>query len=152
MRSVLADVNLWLATIVDAHPHHQAAQRWWSDELLPLESPLGGKVAFCRVTQLGLLRLLTNEAVMGKKRQSVPEAWETYRQLLAQPPVVYLDEPPGLEAAMHELCRGRRSSKNFWTDAYLAAFARASAVPFVTFDRGFRKFSGVDVMLLTPSR
>ncbi len=86
---------------------------------------------------------------MGKKRYSVPEAWETYRQLLAQPPVVYLDEPPGLEAAMHEICRGRRSSKNFWADAYLAAFARASAVPFATFDRGFRKFSGVDVMLLS---
>ena len=144
-RSILADVNIWLATIVDAHPHHQAARRWWSDELLPS----GGKVSFCRITQLGLLRLLTNATVMGQERQSVPEAWATCRQLIAEPPVVYLDEPPGLEAAMHEFCRGRRSSKNFWTDTYLAAFARASAVPFVTFDRGFRKFSGLDVKLLS---
>ena len=144
-RPVLADVDIWLATIADAHPHHEAARRWWSDELLPS----GGKVSFCRVTQLGLLRLLTNEAVMGNERQSVPEARATYRQLVAQPPVVHLEEPPGLEAEMHELCRGRRSSKNFWTDAYLAAFARASAVPFATFDRGFRKFSGVDVMLVS---
>ena len=66
--------------------------------------------------------------------------------------LIHITDDLFLEAAMHEFCRGRRSSKNFWTDAYLAAFARASAVPFVTFDRGFRKFSGVDVMLISPLR
>ncbi len=55
--------------------HHQPATRWWRQELLPADD----RAAFCRVTQLGLLRLLTNDRVMGARcrlkkvcRQEVP--------------------------------------------------------------------------------
>jgi predicted nucleic acid-binding protein len=37
---------------------------------------------------------------------------------------------------------------NFWTDAYLAAFARSAGLRLVTFDRGFARFSGLEVLLL----
>lgn len=143
-RSVLADVNVWLATIVDAHPHHESAARWWSNDVVPSDVV----VSFCRVTQLGLLRLLTNERVMGKQRRSVKAAWEDYQQLVGQRPVSYSNEPPGIEAVLHELFDGKRSSRNFWTDAYLAAFARAGAMELATFDRGFRRFTGVKLILL----
>ena len=56
----LPDVNVWVALAVDGHPHHAIAKRWF--ERLGQESLL-----FCRVTEMGLLRLLTNEHVMSLK-------------------------------------------------------------------------------------
>jgi predicted nucleic acid-binding protein len=53
----LPDVNVWIALAADRHALHRAARHWFSrlvDE----------KLAFCRLTQLGFLRLLTNKHVM----------------------------------------------------------------------------------------
>ena len=49
----LPDVNVWIALAAERHTLHRAARHWFSklqDE----------KLAFCRLTQLGFLRLLTN--------------------------------------------------------------------------------------------
>ena len=62
VRSILADVNVWLAPLVAEHPHHDAATRWWREDVLPASE----NVAFCRLTQLGLLRLLSSKRVMGR--------------------------------------------------------------------------------------
>jgi uncharacterized protein len=110
--------------------------------------PDGLSVAFCRVTQLGLLRLLTNESVMGSQRRTISQAWAHYDRLAAQTPITYVDEPPGLSEAMRELCRVGRSSKNFWTDVYLAAFAQSCGFRLATFDNGFKKFSELDLVVL----
>jgi predicted nucleic acid-binding protein len=45
----LLDVNVWLAAAWARHRHHGVAKRWLDDE----EDDL----AFCRVTQMALLRL-----------------------------------------------------------------------------------------------
>ena len=144
MRYVLADVNVWLATLVVEHPHHSAAIGWWRADLLPRE----GRIAFCRITQLGLLRLLTNEQVMGKQRKTIEEAWALYGQVLSRPAVVFAPEPEGTEAVLAEHCQLGGSSRKFWTDGYLAAFARAGGLGLVTFDRGFRRYAGLDLTLL----
>lgn len=143
-RAVLADVNLWLATTVAEHPHHEAARRWWTADVLPS----GASVAFCRVTQLGLLRLVTNKSVMGRQRLTISQAWAHYDRLSAQAPVTYADEPPGLSEVMRGLSVGERSAKNFWTDAYLAAFARCCGFRIATFDKGFKKFAELNLVLL----
>lgn len=144
MRYLLADVNVWLATLVAEHPHHEAAVTWWRDRLLPA----GDRLAFCRVTQLGLLRLLTNEQVMGRSRKTVPEAWSIYQQIHALPTVVFAPEPEGTEENLAEHCRIPDAPRVFWTDAYLAAFARAGGLGLVTFDQGFRRYPGLDLSLL----
>ncbi|HEX2465608.1 MAG TPA: TA system VapC family ribonuclease toxin [Thermoanaerobaculia bacterium] len=144
MRYVLADVNVWLATLVAEHPHHDAAVGWWRDVLLPA----GDRIAFCRVAQLGLLRLLTNEQVMGPQRKSVREAWSIYQELLTLPVVVFAPEPEGTEERLAEHCRSVDAPRVFWTDAYLAAFARAGGLGLVTFDRGFRRYAGLDLTVL----
>jgi hypothetical protein len=143
-RSILADVNLWLATLVAEHSHHKSAKNWWSREVLTS----GSEVAFCRVTQLGFLRLLTNEKVMGDNRRTHMEAWQDYLQLLSQKPVIYREEPKGAEGVLASLCKLEGSSPNFWTDAYLAAFAKAGDSSFVTFDQGFKRFPGLRLELL----
>ena len=143
-RSVLADVNLWLATMVVQHPHHQSAEKWWRHEVLPSRA----KVAFCRLTQLGLLRLLTNEKVMGNQRRSHAQAWADYLQLMSQKAIVYLEEPQNVEDILAAHCKREGSSPSFWTDAYLAAFAKACGLTFVTFDKGFKRFPGLKLELL----
>lgn len=140
----LADVNVWIATLHEGHPHHDAAIAWWRGTVIPSK----GTVLFCRVTQLGLLRLLSNERVMGPSRQTPERAWATYRGLLEQPPVGLADEPTGTEAAFGELTAGRPMSTGIWTDAYLAGFAHAGELSIATFDRGFRRFAGLRLELL----
>ncbi len=141
---ILADVNVWLATIVEDHPHHQSALLWWQHKVLPPNKV----VMFCRITQLGLLRLLTNQTVMGPQRRTTQQAYADYSQLLAQKIVAYTDEPDGLEQQLQSYCDLKRMSRNFWTDAYLAAFASTANMSFVTFDQGFRMFSDLDLQLL----
>ena len=41
-----------------------------------------------------------------------------------------------------------RSSPKLWMDAYLAAFAELSGMRFVTFDKAFRQFPKLDLLLL----
>ena len=49
----LLDVNVWIALAAERHTHHRVARYWFSN----LQDE---KLAFCRLTQLGFLRLLTN--------------------------------------------------------------------------------------------
>jgi toxin-antitoxin system PIN domain toxin len=143
-RNILADVNLWLATLVERHPHHESAEHWWREVVLSAE----GKVAFCRVTQLGLLRLLTNQKVMGEQRKTLSEAWLVYERLLEQDPVVYADEPKGIDAILRKHCELGGLSTKFWTDGYLAAFAEAGDFSLATFDRDFRRYPNLELTLL----
>ncbi len=75
--SLFPDVNVWTALTYDRHVHHRVATNWFES--------LGaaGRLFFCRLTQLGLLRLLTTEAVMGEEEvMSQTEAWEAYDRWL----------------------------------------------------------------------
>jgi uncharacterized protein len=57
--------------------HHVTALAW-------LDRVQGdGDVILCRLSQLGLLRLLNNPVVMGADVQSGSEAWKTWDELLA---------------------------------------------------------------------
>lgn len=140
---LLADVNVWLATVVEDHPHHQAVLSWWRTVLAD-----GDMVAFCRITQLGLVRLLCNRTVMGAKQRTVRQAWGDYQQIVAQPPIRFLHEPEALDDHLASFRDPVRSSPGFWTDAYLAAFARAAAVTLVTLDQGFRRFPDLELALI----
>lgn len=144
-KSILADVNVWLAILVAEHSHHDAASLWWRTTVIPDRH----RVAFCRLTQLGLLRLLCSERVMGPSRMNHAQAWEAVRAVVAQEHVSVQDEPAGVERQMAGFCVRRSSSPGFWTDAYLAAFALAGGHRFATFNRGFRRFKGLDLILLT---
>lgn len=139
---VLADVNIWLATLLEEHPHHAAAIAWWRERLLPR----GGSACLCRLTQMSLLRLLCNRLVMGRAVRDPRQAWRDYDDLLAQPAVAFLQEPVGLEARWREI-EHLATGRGGWTDSYLAAFACAHDIELVTFDAGFRRFPGLRLQL-----
>src|SRR5579859_3518467 len=54
----LPDVNVRIALAAEGHVHHLPARDWFTAQS-------NASVAFCRITQMGLLRLLTNSKVMG---------------------------------------------------------------------------------------
>jgi hypothetical protein len=138
--SALFDVNVWLALSHRAHPHHDVAL-----ELRPGLPP----GAFCRITQIALLRLLTREQVMGPDTQTAVQAWKTYRRFVEDDGAAFLAEPEGIQESWRELCGLHEiRSANSWSDAYLAAFALCAGMQFVTFDRGFRRFHGLHCRIL----
>jgi uncharacterized protein len=119
----LPDVNVWIALIVAEHVGHRSAAAWY-----------GGSdwdtLAFSRVTQMGFLRLLTNQ----------------HRQ---NPNIAFVREPPGIEEGWRGLTTNGTVGHNFWTDAYLAAFAEAAGFTLVTFDRGFTKYKNMPIRVLS---
>ncbi len=126
------DINVWVALTHERHVHHSVAGDWFSS----LETDV--RFCFCRFTQLGLLRLLTAEAVLGDEVLTQADAWTVYDRWLQDERVSFIDEPHGLERRFRALTGGRIAAPKAWADAYLTAFAEASQVTLVTFDRAFR--------------
>jgi hypothetical protein len=114
----LPDVNVWIALASDRHVHHQVAKVWFS-------SIQTNKAAFCRITEMGFLRLLTNRNVMGGDTLSPQVAWEVYDALRADPQIVFLQEIPEVVARWRAISAAASGGPNMWTDAYLSALASA---------------------------
>jgi toxin-antitoxin system PIN domain toxin len=122
----LVDVGVWLAAVWGRHVHHPVAADWFEREALD--------IAFCRVTQMGLLRLLSNSAIMGGDAIDRSQAWRTYDQLSADERVLWADEPAQLDAVWRTISARADKSHKLWTDDYLAAFAQASDATLITLD------------------
>ena len=126
------DLNVWIALTYTKHVHYDCAQRWFT--ALPEDAHL----CFCRFTQIGFLRLLTTQAVMGDEVQSQARAWNFYDDWLQEGGASYLEEPASVEAAFRSFTLSKNAAPKDWADSYLAAFAVASDLQLVTFDQGFR--------------
>jgi toxin-antitoxin system PIN domain toxin len=138
------DVNVWLAFSYERHIHYPIARAWI--ERLDDDS----RLCLCRFTQISLLRLLTTEAVMGRDVLSQAGAWQVYDRWLEDDRMVFINEPPLMEASFRALSQQTRSSPKDWADAYLAAFATVAGLRLVTFDQAFRGKSA-DLLILDAS-
>jgi toxin-antitoxin system PIN domain toxin len=139
--SLFPDVNVWVALTYEGHLHHRTAATWF--ETLASDVSLG----FCRLTQLGFLRLLTAGAVMGDEVMTQPQAWATYDQWYYDPRVEFLEEPAAIEAQFRAVTRLRQPATKDWADSYLAAFATVAQLTLVTFDKGLRMKAKSTAML-----
>ena len=137
----LVNVNVWLACALAGHVHHAAAAEW-------VNGPEAERLVFCRVTQQGLLWLLTNSQVMGANVLPAARAWQVYDSFRMDSRVAFVSEPPGLETAWRALTRHPHSGPNYWTDSYLAAFASLAGYGVVTFDRALARHTGIEVRVL----
>ena len=143
----LPDLNVWLALAVAEHPHHRAAQSYWQHEA-------AASVWFCRVTMLGLVRLLTQPKLMGEAALSLRDAFALYQRYAALPEVGVCAEPADCEQVLAGLLEPDMPPR-LWTDTYLAAFALAGGLRLVTFDKDFARFAGTARLQLSataPSR
>jgi uncharacterized protein len=138
----LVDANVWLAIAVDGHIHHIVASNWFDEQS-------EDTCAFCRITQLALLRHLTNPKIMGAANvQTQVEAWRAFEALAADPRVLYLDEPPGLTSIFKSLTQLPRPAHKRWSDAFVATFAMGFGVGVVTLDADLTSFPGLPAILL----
>lgn len=138
----LCDVSFLLPLCHGQHEHHLTANQH-------VEAVTGsGTFVVCRISQLGLLRLLSNPAVMLSSACTTEQAWQVYDTLMSDDRFIYQGEPAGLEATLRELTRGFPFSPKLWQDACLAAFAIAAGLRLVTFDGGFSKFKGLECVTL----
>ncbi len=139
------DLNVWLALSYESHIHHRVASAWF-DSLLD-----SSRLCFCRMTQIGLLRLLTTEQIMNPQEVLTQrQAWLVYDQLLEDDRIVFIDEPADLEIAFRSASQLRRAAPKDWADSYLIAFARSAGFRLVTFDKAISRKAN-DVVLLKPA-
>ncbi|HEY2577431.1 MAG TPA: TA system VapC family ribonuclease toxin [Streptosporangiaceae bacterium] len=123
---ILVDVGVWLAAIWGRHAQHRVATQWFdkqSDDLV-----------LCRVTQMSLLRLISNPTIMGADAVTQGEAWRVFDQLWSDDRVLWADEPNQLESVFRAISARSDHSHKLWTDDYLAAFAQASGASLATLD------------------
>lgn len=127
--SVFLDVNVWLALSTRDHQHFELAWQWYR----ALAGPT--TLLFCRFTQLGFLRLLTTQSVMGQGTLSQAEAWKAYDRWIEAADAEFADEPAELQTVFRSMTQAGQSSPKDWAGSYLAAFSSTAGVRIVTFDR-----------------
>ena len=113
------------------HAHHEPAREWF-------HSCGPDQVWFCRFTQMGMLRLLTNPSVMKNSVLTSAQAWDVFDAFMNNARVRYMEEPMGVETHFRRMTRN--VSRHNWSDAYIAAIAARSNRSVVTFDAGFASY------------
>ncbi len=131
MISFFPDLNVWVALSVAGHSHNREAWNWLR------AMPGDVRLIFSRYTQVGLLRLLTNESVMGEQTLTLRKAWGVYERWLSDPRVEFYPEPRGLDAAFRDATApfAAKPASKWVGDCYLLAYAKVSDTVLVTFDK-----------------
>jgi toxin-antitoxin system PIN domain toxin len=141
MKRCLVDVNVLLALLARKHLHNQIAKSWF-DRLRP------GEAGVCRAVQLSVIRLFANPAIMAEHALPPAISWEMLSELMKDERLEFALEPSLVENFLPAFLRAGPPNSALVADAYLAAFAVAADYRFVTLDRGFHRFSGLDLELL----
>ena len=140
------DTNVWIGLAFAAHPLHTAATAAF------LATSPARPALFCRATQQSVLRLLTTAKVVqafGVPALTSRAALAILDGFMASPSVPFLAEPRDLFARWRTFADLPSASPKRWMDAYLAAFAVEAGLGFVTADKDFAAFPGLDLTLLS---
>ncbi len=137
------DLNVWLALADPDHEHHPRARHYWDGES-------ANAIAFCRVTMLGLLRLLTNPKVMAGHPFTAPEAWAAYEAFASLPEIRFLEESAAAEEQFTRWTKTPDFPAHRWTDAWIAALAHSAQARAISFDADFSTFDGLPFLHLKP--
>lgn len=128
--------------LAEGHSHRAAAVKWW-------DACDDGDVGLCLPVHMSLLRLLSNQRVMGSSLLAPEKAWNVVTQLADDPRIVNVEKaPPAHSKHWRANVIGREPTPDIWTDAWLAALAQSLQCEMVTFDRGFRSFPKLTLRLL----
>ena len=124
MRALL-DVNVLLALFDPDHPHHSAADSWWTAEQ-------GPAWASCPLTQNGFVRIVSSPGY--RRPLPIEEATRLLRSQVMTPAHLFWPDDISLgDPSVFD--HGRLLGPNQITDAYLLALAVKNDGRLVTFDR-----------------
>jgi toxin-antitoxin system PIN domain toxin len=146
MTPALLDVNVLTALLWPAHEHHDAAHRWFA-------ARRGARWATCALTQLGLVRIVSNPA-FSRDALAPGQALALLAENLAHPGHEFWMENLEVPAAVAGV-EGQLQGYRQLTDAYLLALAARRKGILATFDRGVRTLAGNafrDVVEIVPTR
>ncbi|MBS1814823.1 MAG: hypothetical protein JSS87_08135 [Acidobacteria bacterium] len=135
------DVNVWVALSWPGHMHHRKAWQWYASQ------PATTSLVFCRVTQLGFLRLLTTAAVMGADLLTNEQAYDSYAYWIRKDAAFMMDEPTTFENTFRTLSPRKQSMPKAWSDDYVQAFATEARIPLVTFNQALAKRTPHSILL-----
>lgn len=141
----LPDINVWLALADRDHEHHDRARNYWEKES-------ASRLAFTRVSMLGLIRLLSNRHVMKGDPFTTAEAWSAYLAFRNLPEVFFLAEPESAESMMREWSEKPSCPASRLTDAWLASVAHTTRSRLVSFDADYKQFQGLAFLHLTVAK
>lgn len=138
---ILLDVNVALAAFRADHVHHAAARPWLEATLLA-----GTGILVPDVVWVGFVRLVTNTHIF-EVPSSPAEAFEFVDAVCSAPSYAGIPGLPDGLSMFRETVLDSDAWGNLVPDAYLASIARAYAVPIASFDRDFRRFDGLEVIV-----
>lgn len=141
----LPDINVWVALADRDHEHHDRARSYWENES-------ASRLAFTRVSMLGLIRLLSNRHVMKGDPFTTAEAWSAYQSFRDLPEVLFLSEPDSAESRMREWSKEATFPASRLTDAWLASVAYTTRSRLVSFDADYKQFQGLSFLHLTVAK
>jgi toxin-antitoxin system PIN domain toxin len=147
----LPDTNVWLALAAEEHPQHAAARAYWAGA----HAGDGGDAPFlwfCRLTMLGMVRLLCQPKMVGTGALGLARAMGVYKAFRGLPYVGLLADAEGCEERVQELLSAAGPLQpRLWTHVYLSALAQSAGLRVVSFDARFRIF-GEEQCLILPSK
>ena len=135
----LWDVNLWVYAFRSDSPAHEKARASIQSALDRRESFL-----FAPGIAVSFLRIVTNPRIFVEP-SPIAEAWLFVDALESHPAAVLADMDPMAFGVFKHLCLVVDAAGNAIPDAYLAALAIRHDAVFVTADRSFAAFKGIEL-------
>src|SRR5262249_49752088 len=122
--------------------HHRTAVEWL--DMLSEE-----RLYFCRLTQLGFLRLMTQPTVMRDEARTQAEAWADYDAFLGDARILFHPKPDDqrLPSALGPLLSAGRSPPLPYPDAFLAPLPEAVGLQLVPFHHALGQGNPGSVLL-----
>lgn len=138
----LPDNNVLINAIRREAPHHARAKQWLEDTLNQ-----GQAVRLFPTVEAGFIRVVTHPGIFDPPTPP-EEAWRFLEILCAAPTVESIAWTPASRQRWAGLCTKLDLAGNDCNDALLAAVAIERKLRLVSFDKGFRRFPGLDLLLL----
>lgn len=139
----LVDTNILVYAADADSPHHVTSRNWIEHTL---SDPSGMGMAWLSV--VGFIRLTTHPRIARAPR-SVPQALGYVHDWLAHPNAHILQPAAHHADILARLLLAVGTAGNLTNDAHLAALAIEHHAEIATFDRDFKRFSGLQFQLLT---
>lgn len=138
---IVVDVNVVLAAFRADHTHHPVARPWLDATL-----EAGTGILIPDFVWIGFVRLVTNTHIF--EVPSTPaEAFDFVDAVCAAPSYAGVPGLTGGLSVFRDTVLDSDAWGNLVPDAYLASIARTYAVPVASFDRDFRRFEGLRVIV-----
>jgi uncharacterized protein len=138
---IVVDVNVLLAAFRADHVHHVRARPWLERTL-----KAGVRIIVPDPVWVGFLRLATNSHIFDVPATPT-EAFEFVDAVCAAPSYASVAGFADGLAMFRDTALNSDAWGNLIPDAYIAALARAYASPVASFDRDFRRFDGLEIVV-----